>query len=91
MKKQQDLNDVNAVEHGSHLSNYEGKTVVVHKSFYKPEYRSGDRRFAASGGFGCDPTKMGRAVFGKLFMDGAAAECIRVDRVYIEGVAVNQK
>ena len=59
--------------------NLEGKTVLVKKSFFKPAYRELDRRFKCSGGFGCDPDAMGRAVFGEFLLDGEHARIERSD------------
>jgi hypothetical protein len=60
-----------------------GKTVLVRKSFFKPEYQDKDRRFKCEGGFGCHPDKIGTAVFGIFLLDGEEA---RISRGDIEGV-----
>ena len=54
-----------------------GKTVVLREAYFAPAYRNVDRRFVCNGGFGCSPTKMGRAVFGTFLADGEEA---RIDR-----------
>lgn len=65
-------------------TNLEGKIVIVSADWFKDEYRNAENQlFKAKGGFGCDPHKLGRAVFG-CFFDG---ENCRVDREYILGVA----
>lgn len=65
-------------------TNLEGKIVIVSADWFKDEYRNAENQlFKAKGGFGCDPTKLGRAVFGN-FYDG---ETCRVNREYILGVA----
>jgi len=79
--------DVNAISEkisGVHLA---GKTVVIRKSTLGKAWQEGDRRFKAEGGFGCDPAKMGRAVFGTFVCDGERA---RIDRDDVEGIAVEQ-
>jgi hypothetical protein len=42
---------------------YRGKTLVLHKGFFRPKHQVGDRRFYCTGGFGANPAD------GK-FMDG---------------------
>lgn len=50
---------------------------------YKPEYRSGlYQLFYATGGFGCDPNKLGNAVFGSDVL-----ESFRVERYQVMGIA----
>ena len=50
---------------------------------YKPEYQSGlYQLFYATGGFGCDPTKLGSAVFG-----ADITEHFRVERYDVMGIA----
>lgn len=64
--------------------NLEGKLVIIAADYFKEEYRNAENQiFLAQGGFGCDPTKMGRAVFG-MFYDG---ESCRINREDILGVA----
>lgn len=64
--------------------NFEGKLVIIKEDYFKEEYRNAENQlFKAKGGFGCDPTKLGRAVFGS-FYDG---ETCRVNRENILGVA----
>lgn len=65
-------------------TNLEGKIVIVSADWFKEEYRNAEYQlFKAKGGFGCDPNKIGRAVFGNFF-DG---ENCRVNREYILGIA----
>lgn len=47
------------------LSNHiEGKLVVIKPEFFKPEYREMKYQIVlATGGFGCDASKMGNAVY----------------------------
>lgn len=52
--------------------NLQGKTVLVRERFADPL-----RLFRCLGGFGCDPDKMGRAVFGTWLSDGSSD---RIDR-----------
>jgi len=56
-----------------------GKTVLVRKSWFAPEYREGDRRFVCSGGFGCNPDAMGTKIFGDFVDDGSHACITRGD------------
>lgn len=64
--------------------NWEGKLVIIKEDYFKEEFRNGlNQLFLAQGGFGCDPKKIGRAVFGK-FYDG---EICRVNRENIYGIA----
>ena len=44
--------------------NIEGKLVVIKPDFFKPEFREAKYQIVlAAGGFGCDASKMGNAVF----------------------------
>lgn len=65
---------------------YENKFVFLTQEKiqgYKSLYQSGlYQLFYATGGFGCDPTKMGNAVFG-----GDVSEHMRVERYEVMGVA----
>ena len=64
-----------------------GKIVLVRKDFFSPKYREGDRRFRVSGGFGAEPGKIGRAVFGTFLSDGEEA---RIDRGDVAGILEDQ-
>ena|GEM_PF-4904262 len=65
---------------------YEGKFVIIAPEFFKPEYRSAKYQlFYATGGFGCDPSKMGNAVFG-----ADCQESYRQERYNILGVATEE-
>jgi hypothetical protein len=66
--------------------NLTGKVVVVKKDFFNEQYAEGDRRFLAESGFGCNPSLMGKAVFGHFLDDG---EKTRIERYDIEGLAAN--
>lgn len=62
---------------------YEDKFVIINPDYFKPEYRSAKYQlFHAEGGFGCDPAKLGNAVFGRDF-----EEQYRQERYNILGVA----
>lgn len=62
---------------------YEGKFVIITPEYFKPEFRSAKYQlFLAQGGFGCDPSKIGNAVFGK-----DCEETYRQERYNILGVA----
>ena len=44
--------------------NIEGKLVVIKPDFFKPEFREAKYQIVlATGGFGCDASKMGNAVY----------------------------
>lgn len=60
-----------------------GKTVLVRRDSFSPQYRDGDRRFKCAGGFGCSPTAIGTAVFGTFLSDGEEA---RINRSDVESV-----
>lgn len=65
---------------------YEGKFVIIKPDYFKPEYRSAKYQlFHAEGGFGCDPAKLGNAVFGRDF-----EEQYRQERYNILGVATEE-
>jgi hypothetical protein len=65
---------------------YEGKFVIIDPAFFKPEFRSAKYQlFLAQAGFGCDPSKMGNAVFGK-----DCEETYRQERYNILGVATDE-
>ena len=65
---------------------YEGKFVIISPEFFKPEYRCAKYQlFLAKGGFGCDPSKMGNAVFG-----ADCEEHYRQERYNILGVATEE-
>lgn len=53
-----------------------GKTVLLRKAYFKPEYAEGDRRFVCKSGFGCSPDLMGTRIFGRFVRDGEEC-CIR--------------
>lgn len=63
-----------------------GKVVIIRKSALLPEYQLMDRRFKASGGFGCNIDSIGNAVFGTWLVDG---ESCRQERFQVEGIAAN--
>ena len=76
-------NDYRPLEKGE---TYEGKFVIISPDYFKPEYRSAKYQlFHAEGGFGCDPSKMGNAVFGRDF-----EEQYRQERYNILGVATEE-
>ena len=65
---------------------YEGKFVIIAPDYFKPEYRSAKYQlFHAEAGFGCDPAKIGNAVFGRDF-----EEQYRQERYNILGVATEE-
>lgn len=65
---------------------YDGRFVIITPEFFKPEFRCAKYQlFYATGGFGCDPTKMGNAVFG-----ADCEESYRQERYNILGVATEE-
>ena len=73
-------NDYRAPEIGE---TYENKFVIIAPEFFKPEFRSAKYQlFLAKGGFGCDPNKIGNAVFG-----ADCEESYRQERYNILGIA----
>lgn len=65
---------------------YENKFVIIHPEYFKPQFREAKYQlFLAKGGFGCDPKKMGNAVFGSDF-----EESYRQERYNILGVATEE-
>lgn len=65
---------------------YQDKFVIIKPEFFKPEFREAKYQlFYAKGGFGCDPCKMGNAVFGSDF-----EEHYRQERYNILGVATEE-
>lgn len=76
-------NDYRRLEDGE---TYVDKFVIVKPDFFKPEFRSAEfQLFYAVGGFGCDPNKMGNAVFG-----ADHTEMYRQERYNILGVATEE-
>lgn len=65
---------------------YEGKFVIIREDWFKPEFRCAKYQlFYAVGGFGCDPSKLGNAVFG-----ADCEESYRQERYNILGVATEE-
>ena len=65
-------------------TNYEDKVVIVSHKNLKEEYWTPENQlWLATGGFGCDPTKIGRAVYSTCLADG---EKSRWDRGQVVGV-----
>ena len=56
-----------------------GRILVFRPSSLKEEYQQLDRRFRADGGFGCNPSAIGRAVYGTALLDGEKARWDRDD------------
>ena len=57
----------------------EGRYIILKEEFFKDEFKNKKYQLViAAGGFGCDPSKMGNAIFVKeLFPDG---ESYRIER-----------
>jgi hypothetical protein len=62
-----------------------GKTVQLRQSFFRKGagYKASEHLFKCSGGFGCAPSSIGRAVFGTFLSDGEKARVDRGDVEYI--------
>ena len=56
-----------------------GKIVLVRKSWFKPEFAEGDRRFVCESGFGCSPDCCGTRIYGKFVSDGEQTSIRRGD------------
>ena len=56
--------------HCTDEGDYEGKLLILRPSTLKDEYKTPeDQLFFATSGFGCDPTKIGTAVYGFFLKD----------------------
>ncbi|MBO5016000.1 MAG: DUF3849 domain-containing protein, partial [Bacteroidaceae bacterium] len=56
--------------HCTDENDYEGKLLVINPSTLKDQYKTPDfQLFFATSGFGCDPTKLGTAVYGFFLKD----------------------
>ena len=65
---------------------YEDKFVILNPKLFKPEYQEAKcQLYYAMAGFGCDPTKRGGKIFGKLF-----DEDYQTRREYVLGVATEE-
>jgi len=72
------------VKEKSYCENYEGKVLVIKPNWFSEHSRLAENQlFLASGGFGCDPSKRGTAVFGEFLIDG---EKTRIERYDFLGV-----
>ena len=59
---------------------YAGKLLILSPNVLKDQYKTPeDQLFYATGGFGCDPSKMGRKVFGFFLKDGEETHFARGD------------
>lgn len=63
-----------------------GRVLVFKPSALIESYRQKDRRFLAQGGFGCNPSAMGTAVYGVCLEDGEKA---RWERYHFMGFAAD--
>ena len=69
-----------AVIKDSHYGSYENKLLILNPSVLAEEYRDGDYQyFFARSGFGCDPSKLGTAVYGEFLIDGEHTHFARGD------------
>lgn len=84
LKERTELFTQGDVVQGSSLENYEGKFLVLSVDSLGEGYRTPDNQiWKATGGFGCDPTKMGTAVMCISLADG---EHVRWSRRQFIGV-----
>lgn len=61
-------------------SDYEGRLIIMKPSSLKDQYKTPDfQLFYATGGFGCDPKKVGTQVSGYFLKDGEYAHFRRSD------------
>ena len=59
---------------------YEGKVLAMRPEVLKEEYRTGEfQLWLATGGFGCSPTAIGRAVYATCLADGEETRWDRAD------------
>ncbi|MBO6302808.1 MAG: DUF3849 domain-containing protein [Ruminiclostridium sp.] len=64
--------------------NFEGKLLIIRDTVLKEECRTPENQlFLAESGFGCDPSKVGRKVFGTFLSDGEYTHFDRSDFVGI--------
>jgi hypothetical protein len=57
-----------------------GKVIVMRKGILSKQYDTiGNRLHTATGGFGCNPNAIGRAVFTKCLLDGEESRWNRGD------------
>lgn len=68
------------VEEKSYTKSYENKVLVIKPEWFNDHSRLAENQlFLAEGGFGCDPNKMGTAVFGQFLIDGEKTRIERYD------------
>ena len=68
----------------SYRHHYDGQILVLPVSSFSTEYQHPQYQlFRANGGFGCDPEKLGTAVFGKFLFDGEECRYRRNDFIGI--------
>ena len=83
MKTLFDWDDYRPLEDGE---TYENKFVILNPQGFKPEYQEAKNQlFLALSGFGCDPSKMGGKIFGRLW-----DEDYQTRREYVLGVATEK-
>ena len=76
-------NDCRQLEDGE---TYKKKFVILSVKQFKPEYQEAKNQlFLALSGFGCDPSKLGGKIFGRLF-----DEMYQTRREYVLGVATEE-
>lgn len=75
----------NCTEESLSKTNLENRYIILEPSSFKEEFRDEKYQLVlASGGFGCDPEKMGNAIFVKeVILDGESYRVNRCDRVIL--------
>ena len=69
----------NTIEN-SRYNDYENKVLIIKPEWLKEAYRTPENQlFLAKSGFGCDPSKVGTAVYGVFLIDGESLNMRRGD------------
>ena len=83
MKTLFDVNDYRQLEEGE---TYQNKFVILSPQVFKPEYQEAKNQlFLALAGFGCDPSKLGGKIFGRIWDEDYQSR-----REYVLGVATEE-
>ena len=83
------LHGLDDIVKDSFEENYENRLLILKPEALSEDYRDGDYQyFVANSGFGCDPQKIGRKVFGRFLIDDEHAQ-FRRENFY--GIADEEK